>query len=68
MADKTLEEVKELEDYAISSSNLLLAYRLAIEFDDLNISTKTLEKFIIKSKNPKFIFRFAKEIQSCNLS
>jgi hypothetical protein len=65
--EDTKKRVKELEEYTFRTNNIVLAYRLAVELDDLNLSTRNIERFIIKTNNPKFIWRFAKDISSANI-
>lgn len=58
---------KKLQAYVIEINSPSLAYRLATEFNNHNISTKKLQNLIINNADARYIFRFAYDIRDANI-
>lgn len=58
---------KILVKYVINNDNPMLAYRLAFELDDRNISTTKLQNFIIDSGDARYILKLACAVKRSNI-
>jgi hypothetical protein len=60
-------KAKKLEQYVLANCNPFLAFRLAMEFEDLDISTTKLQNLIISSKDARYIYRYAYTIKKADI-
>jgi hypothetical protein len=60
-------KIRNLEEYVLEQDSITLAFRLAIELDDLGFHSRKLQSYIINIQNPKYIFRYAREIKKANI-
>ncbi len=58
---------KKLIKYVLDSNDPLLAFRLALELDFLNIQTTKLQNLIINSGDARYILKFAREIKKVDI-